>query len=86
MPSKAECIEDFLAQIEERFYSELKAESFADFLGGTVKISYSVKPRVTIEIREVGKSGPRKGSKFKPKIGPTKKAMRAMNEDTTEEF
>ncbi len=84
MPSKSEIIEDFLAQIEERFHETLQGENFPDFLGGRVEIIYTTKPRVEISIHEVGKPGPRPGSKNKLRVGPSKRAMRAAED--TEEF
>lgn len=82
MPSRTEVVEDFLAQIEERFYKTLKAEDYLNYLGGSVRIVYTTAPRVTVEITEAKKPGPKVGQKFKPKIGPNKEALKAMNEDT----
>lgn len=84
MPSKSEIIEDFLAQIEERFYEILKAESFSHYFGGKVEISYTTKPRLEIDIHELGRPGPKPGTKFKKRVGPSKAAMRAMNEESEE--
>lgn len=86
MPTKTEVVEDFLSQIEDRFYQTLKGDNFPDYLGGTVQIAFTTKPRLTIDIHEIGKPGPRAGSKFKKRVGPSKKAMKAMREDASEEF
>ena len=84
MPSKSEIIEDFLAQIEERFYETLKGDSFPHYFGGRVEIGFTTKPRVEINIHEIGKPGPKLGQKFKKRVGPSKAAMRAMNEESEE--
>ena len=84
MPSKTEVIEDFLAQIEEQFYATLKGETFPGFFGGRVEIKYCTKPALQIEISEIRKPGPKRGSKNKPRIGPSKRAMNSDND--SEEF
>jgi hypothetical protein len=84
MPSKKQCIEDVLGTIEDEFYKVLKGEEFENYFGGRVDILYSTKPRLEINIREIGKSGPKPGTKFKRRVGPSKAAMRAMHADTEE--
>ncbi len=76
MPTKRECVEDLLAQVEEAFYMNLKArESFENYFGGCVRISYSTrKPKLNVSIQEQKRPGPRLGSRFK--IDPGKKAAR----------
>jgi len=86
MPSKSEVIEDFLAQVEEEFHRVLTREQYSEFFGGRVQIAFTTAPRLEIDIHEIGKPGPKKGQKFRKRVGPSKKAMRAMTEDTTEEF
>jgi len=86
MPSKSEVIEDILGAVEEQFYKTLKAENYPNYFGGRVEITYSTKPRLEIEIHEVGKPGPKLGQKFKPRVGPSKRAMQEMQEDSSEEF
>lgn len=86
MPSKAECIEDMLAQVEEEFHKVLKADKYPNFFGGKVQIAFTTAPRLAIEIHELGKPGPKKGQKFKKRVGPSKASMRAMNDDSSEEF
>jgi len=76
MPTKTEVIEDILAMVEEEFYKTLKAENYPNYFGGRVEITYSAKPRLEIDIHEMGKPGPKKGQKFKPKVGPSKRAIR----------
>lgn len=77
MPSKAEIIEDFLAQIEERFHQILKGDTYPNFFGGRVEICYSAKPRLEITIREIGKTGPKPGTKFKK--NPSLQAARRLH-------
>jgi hypothetical protein len=84
MPSKREVIEDILGTVEEEFYRTLTADTYPDYFGGRVEITYSTKPRLEIEIREIRKSGPKPGTKFKPRVGPSKAAIKAMQD--TEEF
>jgi hypothetical protein len=86
MPTKIEIIEDLLGAVEEKFYETLKDESYPNYFGGRVEITYSTKPRLEIDIREIGKPGPKLGQKFRKRVGPSKSAMRAMNDETTEEF
>jgi hypothetical protein len=75
MPNKTEIIEDFLSQIEEHFYATLKSETFPNYFGGSVRIVFSTAPRVAIEITEAKRPGPKMGSKNRPHIGPSKRAM-----------
>jgi hypothetical protein len=84
MPSKREVVEDMLAQVEEEFHRVLARDEYPHFFGGSVRIVYTVKPRLTVEIRELGRPGPKKGQRFKKRVGPSKAAMRAMPD--TEEF
>jgi hypothetical protein len=84
MPSKRQIIEDFLAQVETEFYKTLTSEEYPHYFGGKVQITYTTAPRMVIEIHELGKPGPKRGSKFKRKIGPSKRAIREMQD--TEEF
>ena len=84
MPSKSEIIEDFLGQVEERFYETLKAENFPHYFGGKVQIAFTTAPRLEIDIHEIGKPGPKLGQKFKKREGPSNAAMRAMNEESEE--
>jgi len=86
MPSKTEVIEDLLAATEEELYKALTAESYPCYLGGRVEVNYTAKPRLEIKISEIGKPGPKLGQKFKPRVGPSKRAMQAMNGDAGEEF
>jgi hypothetical protein len=85
MPSKSEVIEDFLAQVEEEFHRLLTRDKYPNFFGGKVQITYTTAPRLAIEIHELGKPGPKLGTKFKPRVGPRPSALRAM-QDTEEEF
>jgi hypothetical protein len=86
MPSKAEVIEDMLAQVEEEFHKVLTRENYPNFFGGKVQITYTTAPRLTIEIAEAKRSGPKTGQKFRKRVGPSKAAMKAMREDSSEEF
>ena len=85
MPSKSEVIEDFLAQVEEEFHRVLTREQYSEFFGGRVQIAFTTAPRLEIDIHELGKPGPKLGTKFKPRVGPRPSALRAM-QDTEEEF
>ena len=80
MPTKKEAIEDLLGAIEERFYEVLTREEFEDYLGAKVTIIYTAKPRLQISIRESGRPGPRKGQKFKKRVGPSKRTMQRHEE------
>ena len=80
MPSKSEVVEAFLAEIEERFYATLQGDNFSDYLGGTVQISYTAKPRLTIDIHELGRPGPKVGTKFKK--NPSLQAARRLQKET----
>jgi len=84
MPTKQQVIEDILGAVEEEFYKTLKAETYPHYFGGKVEISYTAKPRLEIEIHEIGKPGPKLGQKFKKREGPSKAAIRAMNEESEE--
>ena len=84
MPTKRQVIEDLLGAVEQRFYEVLTREDFEDYLGAKVTIIFTTKPRLEIDIRESRKSGPKPGTKFKPRIGPSKSALREMQEDTEE--
>lgn len=86
MPSKSEVIEDMLAQVEEEFHRVLTHETYPNFFGGKVLVAFSTAPRLTIEIREQRRPGPKLGQKFRKRVGPSNKAIRAMNEDMAEEF
>jgi hypothetical protein len=81
MPSRREVIEDLLAAIEQRFYELLPAQEFEHFFGGSVKIVYSALPKLEIDIRERKKSGPKLGSKNKPRVGPSKAAKKEIWRD-----
>lgn len=88
MPTKRECIEDMLAQVEEEFHRVLTHDSYPNFFGGRATIAYSsARPELKVEIKELGKPGPKRGSKFRKRIGPSKKVLQAFNEhEDTEEF
>jgi hypothetical protein len=86
MPSKTEVIEDMLACVEEEFHRVLTHDKYPNFFGGKVEIAFTTAPRLVIEIHEIGKPGPKLGQKFRKRVGPSKSAMRAMNDETTEEF
>ncbi len=78
MPSKRDCVEDLLGQLEERFYQVLaNRESFDNYFGGKVRISFSTrKPKLNISIAEQRKPGPRLGRKFK--IDASRRAARRL--------
>lgn len=86
MPTREEVINDILGAVEERFYKKLTAETYPNYFGARVEIAYSTKPRLEINIHEIGRPGPKQGQKFRKRIGPSKKAMKEMHEDSTEEF
>ena len=86
MPSKSEVIEDFLAQIEEEFHRVLTSEQYPNVFGGKVQIAFTTSPRLVIEIHELGRPGPKVGTKFKKRVGPSKAAVREMQDDSSEEF
>lgn len=65
MPSKSEVIEDMLAQVETEFHRVLTRPEYPNFFGGSVRIVYSTAPRVTVEIAEAKRPGPKVGSRFK---------------------
>jgi hypothetical protein len=84
MPSKRQIIEDVLGAIEDEFYRVLTREEFEEYLGAKVTIVYSAKPRLEIDIHELGKPGPKRGQKFKKRVGPRPSALKAIED--TEEF
>ena len=86
MPSKSECIEALLAEIEERFYSALEGkEQFENFFGGRVEIAFTAKPRLEIDIHEIGKPGPKRGQKFRMNTSlQAARRLQKQNEDTEE--
>jgi len=86
MPTKQQVIEDILGAVEEEFYKTLKSESYPHFFGGKVEIAYSTKPRLQIDINEIGRPGPKLGQKFKKREGPSKAALKAMQQEDQEEF